>query len=50
MNFKVEAIYFAEFDIHAGPLLKFIATDQKLMEENIKKHFESWKDFLTPDE
>ena len=27
INFKVEAIYFAEFDIHAGPLLKFIATD-----------------------
>lgn len=50
MNFKVEAIYFAEFDIHAGPLLKFIATDQKIMEDNIKKHFESWKDFLTPDE
>ncbi len=47
-NFKVEAIYFAEFDIHAGPLIRFLSCNEKLKEQ-IKRNFEEWKEFFIPE-
>lgn len=51
MNFKVEAIYFAEFDIRAGPQIRALAAKKnQSFVKQIRKNFEEWKEFIIPEE
>ena len=49
MRFHIEAIYIGEFDIHAGPQVRYLATDNTKFKETILKHFEAWNEFFIPE-
>lgn len=49
MRFHIEAIYIGEFDIHAGPQVRYLATDNIKFKEMILRHFDAWNEFFIPE-
>ncbi len=43
-------MYFAEFDIIKGPMIRFVSDSNQELESLIRNNFDEWKEFLNPKE